>query len=110
MNRWASGLILGTLPSMMLWTAALAHADEAPIGFDNLSNGLVDQDTFQADFAKFGDVKTISGLGPLYSAQSECHQNPVSDVAARSPNCEPAISIAGDASRTRASRLLVGPS
>ena len=56
-------------------------AVEAPTGFDNQSNGLVDQVTFDADRATFDERETIGdGLGPVYNAQScgECHQNPVS--------------------------------
>ena len=51
---------------------------EAPAGFDNKSNGLVDDATHAADQAKFEETEAISdGLGPLYNAQScrECHQN-----------------------------------
>ena len=62
-------------------TLAGAPSSPAPTGFDNLSNGLVDQATHQADQAKFDEVEGISdGLGPLYNAQScrECHQNPTS--------------------------------
>ena len=54
---------------------------EAPTGFDNKSNGLVDAATHAADQAKFDEIEQISdGLGPLYNAQScrECHQNPTS--------------------------------
>ena len=54
---------------------------EAPTGFDNKSNGLVDAATHTADQAKFEEVERISdGLGPIYNAQScrECHQNPTS--------------------------------
>jgi CxxC motif-containing protein (DUF1111 family) len=54
---------------------------EAPTGFDNKSNGLVDDATHQADQAKFDETENVSdGLGPLYNAQScrECHQNPTS--------------------------------
>ncbi len=54
---------------------------EAPTGFDNKTNGLVDDATHQADQAKFDEFEQISdGLGPLYNAQScrECHQNPTS--------------------------------
>ena len=54
---------------------------EAPTGFDNKSNGLVDDATHSADQAKFEEVEAVSdGLGPLYNAQScrECHQNPTS--------------------------------
>jgi CxxC motif-containing protein (DUF1111 family) len=56
-------------------------AREAPTGFDNKSNGLVDEATHQADLAKFDTVEQLAdGLGPLYNAQScrDCHQNPVS--------------------------------
>src|SRR5712691_9069181 len=54
---------------------------EAPTGFDNKTNGMVDDATHAADQAKFDEVEQISdGLGPLYNAQScrECHQNPTS--------------------------------
>src|SRR5215471_19752836 len=54
---------------------------DVPVGFDNKSNGLVDDATHLADQQKFDEVETIAdGLGPLYNAQScrECHQNPVS--------------------------------
>ena len=62
-------------------TLAGAPPPEAPTGFDNQSNGLVDQATHQADQARFDEVEGVSdGLGPLYNAQScrECHQNPTS--------------------------------
>ncbi len=54
---------------------------EAPTGFDNKSNGVVDDATHQADQVKFDEVEGLAeGLGPLYNAQScrECHQNPTS--------------------------------
>src|SRR6202790_3102995 len=54
---------------------------EAPAGFDNKSNGTVDDQTHQADQLKFDEVEGVAdGLGPLYNAQScrECHQNPTS--------------------------------
>src|SRR5436853_6111119 len=54
---------------------------DAPTGFDNKGNGMVDDATHQADQAKFDDIETVAdGLGPLYNAQScrECHQNPTS--------------------------------
>ncbi len=58
-----------------------APLPEAPSGFDNKTNGLVDDATHAADQAKFDETEAISdGLGPLYNAQScrECHQNPTS--------------------------------
>jgi CxxC motif-containing protein (DUF1111 family) len=54
---------------------------EAPSGFDNKSNGMVDDTTHHVDQVKFDEVENVSdGLGPLYNAQScrECHQNPTS--------------------------------
>jgi len=54
---------------------------EAPTGFDNKSNGVVDDATHQSDQAKFDETEAVDdGLGPLYNAQScrECHQNPTS--------------------------------
>ena len=57
------------------------QSSEAPTGFDNKSNGIVDDVTHQADQAKFDEIEKVSdGLGPLYNAQScrECHQNPTS--------------------------------
>jgi CxxC motif-containing protein (DUF1111 family) len=54
---------------------------EAPTGFDNKSNGVVDDATHAADQIKFDEVEALTdGLGPLYNAQScrECHQNPTS--------------------------------
>src|SRR6266704_1982067 len=59
---------------------------EAPTGFDNKSNGLVDDATHQADQAKFEETEAIAdGLGPLYNAQAcrECHQNPTSGSASQ---------------------------
>ena len=60
---------------------AVAQQSEAPTGFDDLSNGMVDDSTHHADQDSFDEVETVDdGLGPLYNAQScrECHQNPTS--------------------------------
>jgi CxxC motif-containing protein (DUF1111 family) len=67
-------------------TATLVQVTEAPTGFDNKSNGVVDDSTHQADQKKFDEVEAIAdGLGPLYNAQScrECHQNPTSGGASQ---------------------------
>ncbi len=59
---------------------------EAPTGFDNKSNGVVDDLTHQADQVNFEEVEGLTdGLGPLYNAQScrECHQSPVSGAASQ---------------------------
>lgn len=72
------------LVGICLSTASLLFAatlPEAPTGFDNKTNGLVDDATHSADQAKFDDIEQVpDGLGPLYNAQScrECHQNPTS--------------------------------
>ncbi len=66
--------------------AAFPPPPEAPTGFDNKSNGMVDDATHQADQTKFDEVEAIAdGLGPLYNAQScrECHQSPVSGAASQ---------------------------
>ena len=82
-----------TLLSLVLATAVpaapsptQATAVEAPSGFDNSSNGLVDETTHQTDLATFDAVLQIAdGLGPLYNAQScrECHQDPQSGGASQ---------------------------
>jgi CxxC motif-containing protein (DUF1111 family) len=62
------------------------QSSDAPTGFDNKSNGMVDDATHQADQAKFEEVEQLTdGLGPLYNAQScrECHQSPVSGAASQ---------------------------
>jgi CxxC motif-containing protein (DUF1111 family) len=56
------------------------HLSEAPTGFDNKSNAVVDDQTHRLDQANFEQFEAISdGLGPLFNAQScrECHQSPV---------------------------------
>src|SRR5207237_903055 len=66
--------------------AAVAQQSEAPTGFDDLSNGVVDDSTHHADQDSFDEVETVAdGLGPLYNAQScrECHQNPTSGRASQ---------------------------
>jgi CxxC motif-containing protein (DUF1111 family) len=52
---------------------------EAPTGFDNKTNGMIDQAAFDVAREAFEERDTIEeGLGPVYNAQScaECHQNP----------------------------------
>lgn len=54
---------------------------EAPTGFDDQTNGAVDQTSFSTAEGVFMEVEqpTPDGLGPVYNAQScrECHQNVV---------------------------------
>jgi CxxC motif-containing protein (DUF1111 family) len=78
-------LIAAAALSLILVSAATPTSD-APTGFDNQTNGLVDDATHQADQTAFEAVLQIpEGLGPLYNAQScrECHQNPVSGAASQ---------------------------
>ena len=70
-----------------LWAVGLFSASvnttgyaEAPSGFDNQTNGLIEQTEFSHLKHVFEEVDTIAdGLGPVYNAQScaECHQSPV---------------------------------
>ena len=74
-------LFLGFVLSCLALAVLAPAPSEAPTGFDNKTNGMVDDATHQADQTKFEEVEAISdGLGPIYNAQScrECHQNPVS--------------------------------
>src|SRR5438046_9774791 len=72
--------LLMSLSLLMLSVILFASPfPEAPSGFDNKTNGMVDDATHVADQAKFEETEAISdGLGPLYNAQScrECHQSP----------------------------------
>ncbi len=66
--------------------SAASQSPDASAGFDDETNGVVDQPTHVADQDKFDEVEKISdGLGPLYNAQScrECHQNPTSGGASQ---------------------------
>jgi CxxC motif-containing protein (DUF1111 family) len=72
---------LGVALFFFLAVAVGPQSAEAPTGFDNQTNGFVDQTTHASDQTAFEAVLQIAeGLGPLYNAQScrECHQNPTS--------------------------------
>ncbi len=82
--RTALALLTGALllspPAPTTTAQSQAPPVEAPAGFDNRTNGLVDQSAFDVARAAFEDREEIAtGLGPVYNAQacSECHQNPV---------------------------------
>jgi len=69
-----------TIPAAFTRSVVSQSFVEAPSGFDNQTNGMTDQATFDADLATFAERDEIAdGLGPVYNAQScaECHQNPV---------------------------------
>lgn len=75
--------VVGTLT---LSVEGQTGATEAPAGFDNLTNGFVDQATFDAAKLVFEEREGIDeGLGPVYNAQAcaECHQNPVTGSASQ---------------------------
>ncbi|HEY4815834.1 MAG TPA: di-heme oxidoredictase family protein [Candidatus Acidoferrum sp.] len=77
--------IAAAVLTLALVSVATQFSD-APTGFDNKTNGMVDDATHQADQTKFDEVEQLSdGLGPLYNAQScrECHQSPVSGAASQ---------------------------
>src|SRR6202166_393313 len=77
---------IGAVVLSFALVSAVSQYPEAPTGFDNKSNGVVDDATHQADQVKFDEVEGLAdGLGPLYNAQScrECHQSPVSGAASQ---------------------------
>ncbi len=74
-------LLMAAAGLSVVVASAIPQRSDAPTGFDNRSNGVVDDSTHHADQAKFDEVEAVAdGLGPLYNAQScrECHQNPTS--------------------------------
>ena len=78
--------LVGISVFVLTFFAPATPVPEAPTGFDNKSNGVVDDATHQADQAKFEETEQVSdGLGPLFNAQScrECHQNPVTGGASQ---------------------------
>ena len=75
-----TGLVLPAAFSQAPTEPNAVAADEAPAGFDNLTNGATDQAQFDANLDTFSEREGIAdGLGPVFNAQScaECHQNPV---------------------------------
>ena len=73
-------------PPSTAHTKLAPRLSEAPTGFDNKSNSVVDDQTHGLDQANFEHFEAISdGLGPLFNAQScrECHQSPVTGGASQ---------------------------
>jgi CxxC motif-containing protein (DUF1111 family) len=59
---------------------------EAPTGFDNQTNGFLDDAEFAEALDTFDEFEGIAdGLGPVYNTQGcrECHQNPVSGAGSQ---------------------------
>jgi CxxC motif-containing protein (DUF1111 family) len=78
---------------------------DAPTGFDNLTNGLVNQATHDADRSLFELVRTqAGGLGPTFNRTScaECHTSPVSGGISSFAD----LLAGSDASGTFVSRLV----
>ena len=81
LERCPVKLFLGTALFSLLIVMLAQQPAQAPTGFDNQTNGFVDQATHASDQTAFEAVLQVpEGLGPLYNAQScrECHQNPTS--------------------------------
>jgi len=79
-------LMIAVVGCTLALVSAATQFSDAPTGFDNKTNGMVDDVTHQADQVKFEEVEEVrEGLGPLYNAQScrECHQTPVSGGASQ---------------------------
>jgi Tol biopolymer transport system component/CxxC motif-containing protein (DUF1111 family) len=77
LNLFAVMLLLPLVITRIVYSQT---GNEAPSGFDNLTNDFEDQPSFDADRLAFENQDKIAdGLGPVYNAQScaECHQNPV---------------------------------
>ena len=83
-------ILTTTLLVVAFSLAMTANASDPPTealtGFDNGTNGLVDQPTHDADTLVFEERDSIAnGLGPVYNAQScaECHQSPVTGAGSQ---------------------------
>src|SRR5207249_12227752 len=84
-------LLFGAATAGFLGTLSLAVEEqtgptEAPTGFDNKTNGFLNQVDFDSARRTFEERDEIAdGLGPVYNAQScaECHQNPVTGAVAQ---------------------------
>jgi CxxC motif-containing protein (DUF1111 family) len=73
------GLLFAT--TSLVPTASGQNVSEAPAGFDNQSNGYVNQAQHDKDRKEFEEQATIEeGLGPVYTARScaACHGQPAS--------------------------------
>jgi len=73
--------ILIAIPLLLLSLFFFAPAlPEAPAGFDNKSNGLVDDATHSADQVKFDEIEQSPRTRPALQRAilRECHQNPTS--------------------------------
>jgi len=111
-------LMIAVVGCTLALVSAATQFSDAPTGFDNKTNGMVDDVTHQADQVKFEEVEEVrEGLGPLYNAQScrECHQTPVSDapnfayVKIRNRGSKAATSVVVNAFQNKPQGQLVYP-
>jgi CxxC motif-containing protein (DUF1111 family) len=80
-RRWKKLPVVGVFLVALVAVPLVYAAVDAPVGYDDLTNGFESQTQFDLDRAQFETREQIAdGLGPVYNAQacSECHQNPVS--------------------------------
>ncbi|MGH9681468.1 MAG: di-heme oxidoredictase family protein [Candidatus Acidiferrales bacterium] len=74
--KWTLALTLALLAIGLAIPAK--QIDEAPAGFDGLTNGYLSQNDMDKDVGIFSEIRTPEqGLGPIYNAVSctDCHQN-----------------------------------
>ena len=83
LKLFATAFFASLIVTSLVLTPAVrsqSGATEAPVGFDNLTNGFTTQTQFDADRVAFeAREEKVDGLGPVYNAQAcvECHQNRV---------------------------------
>src|SRR5262249_50955262 len=73
-------------PYLMYSVEGQSGIEEAPTGFNNGTNGFVNQATHKQDQDIFEEVETIEeGLGPVYNDTScvGCHQNPITGAGSQ---------------------------
>ena len=78
MPRIQMGAILLAVAISVALVAAAPQPPEAPVGLGNITNGLTDQPTFDADQARFSEVEELKdGVGPLFNDTScaNCHKD-----------------------------------
>jgi CxxC motif-containing protein (DUF1111 family) len=78
LSLFAAALLL--LPVLMASSVEGQAITDAPTGFDNETNGVTNQATFDANLEIFAEIEEIDeGLGPIFNSPAcgECHANPV---------------------------------
>ena len=81
MKRYVSKLIVATTLALLAIGFAISaqKVPEAPVGFDSMTNGSVDQTTMDAASVQFQEIEAPvpNGLGPVFNdaACVNCHQS-----------------------------------